>query len=122
MIVGIGVDVVDIARFESLMERQPTFLNRVLTETEIHHRDGSQRSAASLAARFAAKEAVAKSLGGPAGLSWHDVIVHTDLSGKPSLEIIGAALQIANALSVSRWHISLTHDGGHSIAYVIAES
>ena len=122
MIIGIGVDVVDIGRFESLMQRQPTFLNRVLTDVEIHHRDGTIRSGASLAARFAAKEAVAKSLGGPAGLSWHDVIVHTDLSGKPSLEIKGAALQLANSLAVSRWHISLTHDGGHSIAYVIAES
>ena len=122
MIVGIGVDVVDIARFESLMERQPTFLTRVLTETEINHRDGSRRSAASLAARFAAKEAVAKSLGGPAGLSWHDVVVHTDLSGKPTLEITGAAQKLAISMAVSRWHISLTHDGGHSIAYVIAES
>ena len=122
MIVGIGVDVVDIARFETLIERQPTFLNRVLTDDEIHHRDGSRRSAASLAARFAAKEAVAKALGGPAGLSWHDCIVLTDISGKPSLEIIGSVEAMANALRVTRWHISLTHDGGHSIAYVIAES
>ena len=122
MIVGIGVDVVDIARFETLIERQPTFLNRVLTDAEIHHRDGSRRSAASLAARFAAKEAVAKALGGPAGLSWHDCIVLTDISGKPSLEIVGSVEAMANALRVTRWHISLTHDGGHSIAYVIAES
>jgi holo-[acyl-carrier protein] synthase len=122
VIVGIGVDVVDIERFSSLMERQPTFLTRILTHTEIHHRDGSQRSAASLAARFAAKEAVAKSLGGPAGLSWHDVVVITDESGKPTLEITGSVEAFANALHVTRWHISLTHDGGHSIAYVIAES
>lgn len=122
MIVGIGVDVVDIARFESLMERQPSFINRVLTDTEIHHRDGSRRSAASLAARFAAKEAVAKALGGPAGLAWHDCVVSTDESGRPSLDISGSVLAMANALDVTRWHISLTHDGGHSIAYVIAES
>ncbi|MEY4323031.1 MAG: hypothetical protein RL410_812 [Actinomycetota bacterium] len=122
MIVGIGVDVVEIARFESLMERQPTFINRILTDSEIHHRDGSRRSAASLAARFAAKEAVAKSLGGPAGLSWHDVVVITDESGKPTLDITGTVLAMANALHVTRWHISMTHDGGNSIAYVIAES
>lgn len=122
MIVGIGVDVVDIARFESLMERQPSFINRVLTDAEIHHRDGSRRSAASLAARFAAKEAVAKALGGPAGLAWHDCVVSTDESGRPSLDIGGSVLAMANALDVTRWHISLTHDGGHSIAYVIAES
>ena len=122
MIVGIGVDVVDIVRFERLMEKQPTFLNRILTIDEINHRDGSRRSAASLAARFAAKEAVAKALGGPAGLSWHDVVVLTDESGKPSLRIMGSVQAVANALSVTRWHISLTHDGGNSIAYVIAES
>ena len=122
MIVGIGVDVVDIARFESLMERQPTFVNRVLTDDEIHHRDGSRRSSASLAARFAAKEAVAKSLGGPAGLSWHDVVVVTDESGRPSLKISGTVETAARGLNVNHWHISLTHDGGHSIAYVIAES
>lgn len=122
MIVGIGVDVVDIERFEQLMERQPTFINRILTDAEIHHRDGSRRSAASLAARFAAKEAVAKALGGPAGLAWHDCIVLTDISGRPSLEIVGSVEAMAIALKVTRWHISLTHDGGHSIAYVIAES
>ena len=122
MIVGIGVDVVDIARFESLMERQPTFITRILTHQEIHHRDGSIRSGASLAARFAAKEAVAKSLGGPAGLTWHDCVVLTDIAGKPSLHTTGSVLAMANALQVTRWHISLTHDGGHSIAYVIAES
>ena len=122
MIVGIGVDVVDIARFEALMERQPTFINRVLTDEEIHHRDGSRRSSASLAARFAAKEAVAKSLGGPAGLSWHDVVVVTDESGRPTLKMTGTVEAFARALHVAHWHISLTHDGGHSIAYVIAES
>ena len=122
MIVGIGVDVVDIARFEQLVERQPTFLTRVLTHQEIHHRDGSRRSFASLAARFAAKEAVAKSLGGPAGLTWHDCEVLTDLSGKPTLHLNGSVEQMANALHVTRWHVSLTHDGGHAIAYVIAES
>ena len=122
MIVGIGIDVVDIARFESLIERQPTFIHRVLTDEEIHHRDGSRRSSASLAARFAAKEAVAKSLGGPAGLSWHDVVVVTDISGRPSLKISGSVEAFARGLDVKRWHISMTHDGGHSIAYVIAES
>lgn len=122
MIVGIGVDVVDIARFESLMSRQPTFIERVLTHSEIHHRDGSRRSSASLAARFAAKEAVAKSLGAPAGLSWHDCVVSTDETGRPHLDIRGSVEAMALALQVTRWHISLTHDGGHSIAYVIAES
>ena len=116
MIDGIGIDVVDIKRFHESLERTPGLREKLFTESE------RTLNESSLAARFAAKEAVAKSLGGPAGLSWHDVIVHTDLSGKPSLEITGAALQLANSMAVSRWHISLTHEGGHSIAYVIAES
>ena len=121
MIVGIGVDVVDIARFDSLLARQPRFIDRVLTPREQQHNDGSPRNAASLAARFAAKEAVAKALGGPAGLRWHDCQVLTDASGRPRLELSASVEAAATAAGVSRWHISLTHDGGHAIAYVIAE-
>lgn len=122
MIIGIGIDVVALDRFEGLMHRQPTFLDRVLTTREQQHSDGSLRNTASLAGRFAAKEAVAKCLGAPAGLKWHDVEVLTDISGKPSLEINGTVSDFARSLQITRWHISLTHDGGHAIAYVIAES
>ena len=121
MIIGIGVDVVDISRFESLLGRQPKFIDRVLSQREQQHNDGSQRNAASLAARFAAKEAVAKALGGPAGLRWHDCEVLTDATGKPRLEFRDSVAAAAAAAGVSRWHVSLTHDGGHAIAYVIAE-
>lgn len=122
MIIGIGVDVVALDRFESLMNRQPTFLDRVLTTREQQRADGSLRSVASLAGRFAAKEAVAKCLGAPAGLKWHDCEVLTDIAGKPRLEIAGTVGDFARSLRITRWHISLTHDGGHAIAYVIAES
>lgn len=121
MIVGIGVDVVDIDRFSALAARQPRFLSRVLVDSELHHDDGSRRADASLAARFAAKEAVAKALGAPAGLAWHDCVVHTDDSGRPHLHISGTVASRAADLGVNRWHISLTHDGGHAIAYVVAE-
>lgn len=122
MIIGIGIDVVALDRFEGLMNRQPTFLDRVLTTREQQHLDGTLRNTASLAGRFAAKEAVAKCLGAPAGLKWHDVEVLTDISGKPSLEISGTVSDFARSLLITRWHISLTHDGGHALAYVIAES
>ena len=122
MIIGIGIDVVALDRFEGLMTRQPTFLDRVLTIREQQLSDGTLRSVASLAGRFAAKEAVAKCLGAPAGLKWHDCEVLTDISGRPQLEISGTVSDFARGLHITRWHISITHDGGHAIAYVIAES
>lgn len=121
MIIGIGVDVVDVIRFADLAERQPTFVDRILTRLEQEHRDGSRRSTTSLAARFAAKEAVAKALGGVAGLRWHDCEILTDISGKPRIEVKGTVADAAISLGVANWHISLTHDGGNAIAYVIAE-
>lgn len=121
MIVGIGVDVVDIARFESLAQRQPTFVDRILTVREQLHRDGSVRSSASLAARFAAKEAVAKAMGGVAGMRWHDCEILTDEAGRPRVHAVETVAATALALGISHWHISLTHDGGNAIAYVIAE-
>ena len=122
MIIGIGIDVVALDRFEGLMQRQPTFLDRVLTTREQLHRDGTLRNVASLAGRFAAKEAVAKSLGAPAGLKWHDCEILSDDTGKPRLELSGTVSDFARSIHVTRWHVSITHDGGHAIAYVIAES
>lgn len=122
VIVGIGVDIVEIERFRSIAERTSGFTERVLTHIEIHHRDGTRRSDASLAARFAAKEAVAKALGAPAGMEWHHCIVSVDTAGRPSLELSDTVLATAEALGITDWHISLTHDSGVAIAYVIAES
>lgn len=121
MIIGIGVDIVDVSRFEALSQRQPTFLDRILTESERLLADGKPRGSASLAARFAAKEAVAKALGGVAGLSWHDCVVSVDISGRPSIEVQGSVAVAAEKLGITAWHVSLTHDGGNAIAYVIAE-
>jgi len=121
MIIGIGVDVVEVERFRMISQRTAGFVERLLTEQERHHRDGSPRADVSLAARFAAKEAVAKALGAPAGLHWHDCEVAVDDAGKPHLSLTGSVLDVAQRLGVTDWHISLTHDGGVAIAYVIAE-
>lgn len=121
MIVGIGVDVVGIERFASISLRTPGFADRLLTETERHHADGSPRSDQSLAARFAAKEALAKALGAPAGLAWHDAEVALDEAGRPGFTLRGSVKAAADALGVTDLHLSLTHDGGVAIAYVIAE-
>ncbi len=78
MIVGVGIDVVDVARFGETLDRTPAMRERLFTAIEL------TRPLASLAARFAAKEALAKALGAPAGLHWIDAEVQTDETGRPS--------------------------------------
>ena len=116
MIVGTGVDIVDIARFERQLERTPRLRERLFVphERELHPR--------SLAARFAAKEAVAKALGAPAGLAWHDAEVVREESGQPRLVLRGTVLARAEALGVAHSHVSLSHDGGVATAVVVLES
>ncbi len=115
MIIGIGVDLVDIARFEAALRRTPALRPRLFAESE---RGGR---AESLAASFAAKEAVAKALGAPPGLSWTDVEVIRDGAGCPRLEIGGTVADAASQRGIRRWHVSLSHDAGMSIAMVVAE-
>jgi holo-[acyl-carrier protein] synthase len=115
VIVGIGVDVVDVARFEQALRRTPGLASRLFSGAE---RDGPP---ASLAACFAAKEAVAKALGAPAGLRWADVEIVHDHGGRPGLAVRGSVAQAAARLGVRTWHLSLTHDGGVSVAMVVAE-
>ena len=122
MIVGLGIDVVDIARFEQTLERTPALATRLFTDAEMVTASGSARSAASLAARFAAKEAVAKAVGGGGGMLWTDAEVLLDDVGRPSLSITGTVLARADKLGVTHWHVSLSHDGGIASATVIAES
>jgi holo-[acyl-carrier protein] synthase len=115
MIVGIGVDVVDVARLERALRRTPRLAFRLFAQGE---RD---LPVASLAARFAAKEAAAKAIGAPPGLVWTDVEVRQDDSGRPSLAVSGTVARAARALGVERWHLSLSHDAGVSVAMVVAE-
>nr|MDT0666493.1 holo-ACP synthase [Micromonospora sp. DSM 115978] len=116
-VVGIGVDVVDVARFAATLQRTPALAARLLTETE--------RAVARperLAARFAAKEALAKALGAPAGLAWHDAEVRRGERGKPELHISGTVAAAASRLGARVFHLSLSHDGGVAMAMVVAES
>jgi holo-[acyl-carrier protein] synthase len=116
MILGVGIDVVDIGRFEEALERTPTLRERVFTEQE------RQRPLASLAARFAAKEALAKALGAPTGMAWHDAEVVSESSGNPQFEIRGSVLARADELGVASVHVSLSHDAGIASAMVVLES
>ena len=116
MIVGVGVDVVEVARLSRALERTPTLRNRLFTAQE-----QQLTRLESLAARFAAKEAVAKVLGAP-GLSWVDAEVVTLEDGRPMLAIHGKAAEVAAQQGISRWHVSLSHDGGLAMAFVVGES
>ena len=115
-IVGIGIDVVELERFDRAVERSPRFLERVFTPAE------RERGRHSLAARWAAKEALAKALGAPAGLVWQDAEIVSDPSGQPRLEVKGSVAARATELGVATFHVSLSHDAGVASAIVIVEA
>jgi holo-[acyl-carrier protein] synthase len=116
VIIGIGVDIVDLSRFAISLLRTPHLAERLFTEPE------RLDAAESMAATFAAKEAVAKVLGAPGGLEWHDVEVRRDPSGRPALLVTGTVAAAAAELGIVRWHVSLSHDAGTAIAMVVGES
>jgi holo-[acyl-carrier protein] synthase len=115
-IVGVGIDVVELERFDRAVERSPRFLERIFTPAE------QEFGRHSLAARWAAKEALAKALGAPAGLVWRDAEVLRDRSGQPRLEVSGTVAARARELGVATFHVSLSHDAGVASAIVIAEA
>ncbi|MET7637526.1 holo-ACP synthase [Streptomyces sp. NPDC005438] len=122
MIVGVGIDVAEIDRFASALDRTPSLAGRLFVERELWLPDGERRGVASLAARFAAKEALAKSLAAPAGLRWTDAEVVTAPGGRPELRVYGTVAARAEELGVRHWHLSLSHDAGVASAVVIAEA
>jgi holo-[acyl-carrier protein] synthase len=121
VIVAVGIDVVLVERFISALQRTPLLSGRLFTEAELRTGSGNPQSPESLAARFAAKEAVAKALGAPAGLHWHDCEIVSDPDGRPWLTVSGSVATVAAERGVTRWHLSLSHDGGIASAMVIAE-
>ena len=122
MIIGVGIDVVPVQRFADSLVRTPGLRDRLFTAAEQHTPSGVPRTGESLAARFAAKEAVAKALGAPGGLHWHDCEVVSDPDGRPWLTVSGSVAEAAAKLDITRWHLSLSHDGGMAIAMVVGES
>ncbi|GAA2078944.1 holo-ACP synthase [Pseudolysinimonas kribbensis] len=114
-VVGIGVDVVDLARFERALSRTPVLLERLFAPSE------RERPLRSLAGRFAAKEAVIKALGESTGVGWHDMVVVSDDLGNPAVELSGAAAALADARGITSWHLSMSHDAGVAVAMVVAE-
>ncbi len=121
MIVGVGVDIVDVERFKWMLRRTPATMQRTLTPNETHIAEGRARSAESMAARFAAKEAVVKCLGDVAELRPLECEVVTAESGRPHVLLTGRLKELSEQAGITDWHVSLSHDGGSAIAYVIAE-
>jgi len=112
MIFGIGIDVVDIARFEESLVRTPTLKERLFKASEL------DRPIHSLAARFAAKEAIAKAMDSKENFHWQDVEIINLASGKPTFQLTGAT---ADFLLGKKVHLTLSHDAGIASAMVVIE-
>ncbi len=120
--IGIGIDLVDIERFRRSLERTPTLRTRLFTDVELAYVAPQTDPVPSLAARFAAREAVMKALGvGLGAFDFHDVWVERAASGQPSLAFSGRAAELAAARGVVTWHLSLTHTDLTAAAYVVAD-
>lgn len=114
-VIGVGIDVVDLDRFEESLTRTPGLRDRLFTADE------ASRPLASLAARFAAKEAIAKALGAPVGMAWHDAEIVSEETGRPRFALRGTVAARAEALGVAHVHVSLSHDAGIASAVVVLE-
>ena len=119
-IVGLGVDICEIARVERAIERHPTFRDRVFTPEEIAYCDSKARPAESYAGRFAAREATVKALGGYRGRRWQDVSVSRGPSGAPSIRLDGHAKRRADALGITQVLITFTHEKTNAVAFAVA--
>ena len=124
MIVGTGIDLVEIARIRSSVDRfGERFLKRIYTEAEQNYCLRKKNSAESLAARFAAKEAGAKALGTGIthGVTWLEIEVVRETSGRPTIAFHGRAREIADRLGMQSAALSLTHTGNLAVASVVLE-
>jgi holo-[acyl-carrier protein] synthase len=119
-IVGLGVDLCEIARMERALARHPTMRARVFTPEEIAYCDAKARPAESYAGRFAAREATIKALGGYRGKRWQDISVARHPSGAPSIWLEGGAEARAASLGVSRVLITFTHEKTNAVAFAVA--
>jgi len=115
----VGVDIVELARFECILRRHGTrFLQRVYTEAELAY---CRHNVSRLAARWAAKEAISKALGtGWRGIRWRELEVIREPSGRPGVGLHGLAKDIAEGCGISHWALSLSHSSESAIAFVIA--
>ncbi len=118
-VLGVGVDLVDIERFSRALERTPALRARLFGPLDTQPAELAPQS---LAARFAAKEATLKALGGNvAGFSWHDIQVKGERGQQPQLVLSGGVAERAAHSGVTTTHLSLSHDAGMAIAFVVVD-
>jgi holo-[acyl-carrier protein] synthase len=124
MVIGVGTDVIEIARIAQSIDRfGDRFLDRVFTPREIAYCRRKKNAAESFAARFAAKEAGAKALGTgiSQGVSWLEMEVNRESGGRPTLQLTGRAAQRAGRLGIAGISLSLTHSKDIALAVVVME-
>lgn len=119
---GIGVDLVNVPRFAATLAAVGGLKQLYFAPEELTTTDGQPRSPASLAARFAAKEAASKAMGIPSGTRHADCRVLPGQRGEPELHVSGSVASAAGRIGVTRWHVSLSQEGDMAIAMVVAES
>ena len=125
MIIGTGIDLVEVQRIrDALLRHGDSFAQRILTEREWDYCRAHADPAPCVAARFAAKEAVAKAFGTGIGaaLGWHDIEVTHMESGRPTVLLSEAGVALLAAVGASRVHLSLTHERSHAAAMAILEN
>jgi holo-[acyl-carrier protein] synthase len=117
---AIGVDIIEIGRIKRAVARwQDSFLKRIYTRAELE----SHHNISSLAARFAAKEAVMKALGtGTRGVSWTDIEILANGDGAPLIRLYGRALQKSTEIGIAQFDISISHSRKYAIAFVIGHA
>lgn len=123
MIIGIGVDLVDVRRFETIIFRwRERFLKRVFTDKEIHYCNTKKHPAQRFATRFAAKEAFIKALfpREQKGIRFQDIEID-QLDNRPVVNLYGKARELSEKKNIARTHLMLSHDGDYGIANVVLE-
>jgi holo-[acyl-carrier protein] synthase len=115
VIVGVGVDLVDVARFTRALDKTPRLLERLFAPGE------RALPVRSLAARFAAKEALIKAVGHSTEFRWHDMEVVSDEHRNPGFAVSGGVAAALAEIGATSVHLSMTHDGGTAVAFVVAE-
>ncbi|MBM3310475.1 MAG: holo-[acyl-carrier-protein] synthase [Candidatus Aminicenantes bacterium] len=114
MVIGVGIDIIEVARVQKAIERNPRFVDRVFTAAELAYAEGKKSRFQHLAARFAAKEAFFKALGRRVG--WTEVEVANLPSGQPRLVV-----HAAGEAGFARSHVSLSHLADYAVAVVVLE-
>lgn len=122
MILGNGIDIIEIERIEMVLRRNRRFLTKIFTETERQYIDTRNGSSNTIAGLFASKEAVCKALGtGLRGFRWKDIEIKHNQQGKPEIHLSGKAKELAYKKGMDKIHISISHSDKNAVAFAIAE-